>query len=56
METAAERKARLKAMRAAAEETGVVPARDAADECVPEQRTPPCVSECLRHAFNAGLR
>jgi hypothetical protein len=35
METAAERKARLKAMRAAAEESGVVPARDTDDECVP---------------------
>jgi hypothetical protein len=35
MESAAERKARLKALRAAAEESGVVPARDPGDECVP---------------------
>jgi coiled-coil domain-containing protein 12 len=35
MESAAERKARLKALRAAAEESGVVAARDPADECVP---------------------
>jgi hypothetical protein len=35
MESAAERKARLKALRAAAEESGVVPARDAGDECAP---------------------
>ena len=35
METAAERKARLKAMRAAAEESGVIPVREADDECVP---------------------
>jgi hypothetical protein len=34
MESAAERKARLKALRAAAEESGVVPARDPGDECV----------------------
>ena len=47
METAAERKARLKAMRAAAEEAGVVPARDAADECVPCSRAALCAFRVL---------
>jgi len=41
MESAAERKARLKALRAAAEESGVVPSRDTGDECVPRRGTGP---------------
>jgi hypothetical protein len=38
MESATERKARLKALRAAAEEAGTVPARAAEDECAPAAR------------------
>lgn len=41
MESAAERKARLKAMRAEAEAVDAVPRRDAGDECVsPESSSP----------------
>ena len=38
MESAAERKARLKALRAAAEESGLVSTHDAGDECAPGPR------------------
>ena len=52
MESAAERKARLKALRAAAEEDGVVPARAAEDECAP--RVPQ--SRRFAHAFVTDAR
>ena len=45
-ETAAERKARLKAMRAAAEESGLIPARDTGDECVPGANEPGSCHAC----------
>ncbi len=52
-ETPAERKARLKALRAAAEESGAVPARSAEDECVPRRRQR--VNPRRGHACEAGI-